>query len=180
MTARNALACLALVALSCDVGRPWPAPEPGLERMVKQQRGAAYSGSMRVPPAGAVAYGEPSSPAEAPRIDAEAMARGCENFRVICATCHGETGDGDSPVAARMEQRKPPSLHEPRLRSAPDQRIFQIISEGYGVMPSYASLLAPGERWAVVAYVRALQLSRAARLEELPQAVRGEALEALR
>ena len=183
-----ALACLALAASGCDVDRPWPAPEPGLERMVKQQRGAPFTASgffadgksMRAAPRGAVPYGETAGSEEPPRVDAASMALGREQFRVICATCHGEAGDGQSPVAAFMELRKPPSLHEPRLRALSGERLFQIIGQGYGLMPGYATVLAPHERWAVVAYVRALQLSRAARLDELPQAVRSQALEALR
>ncbi len=185
---RSPLWGLALLAAGCDVDRPWPAPEPGLERMARQERGVPYSAnaffadgkSMRAPPPGVVPYAKHAPEAEAPPLDANTMARGREHFRVICATCHGEAGDGESPVAARMEQRKPPSLYDPRRRSLSDERLFQIIGEGYGLMPGFASVLEPRERRAVVAYVRALQLSRGARLDALPASVQSEALEALR
>ena len=185
---RSRLLGFVLLVLGCDVDRPWPEPEPGLERMARQERGAPYSAnaffadgkSMRTPPAGVVPYVKHApEPRRAP-LDAKAMARGREHFRVICATCHGEAGDGESPVAEHLELRRPPSLHDPARRALSDDRLFQIIGEGYGLMPGYAGVLEPGERWAVIAYLRALQLSRRARLDELPVALRSEALETLR
>ena len=185
---RAALLGLALLGCGCDVARPWPEPEPGLERMVRQERGQPYSAnaffadgkSMRAPPAGVVPYTSQPTGAPAAPLDAAAMARGREHFRVICATCHGEAGDGESPVAARMELRKPPSLHDPLRRALSDERLFQIVSDGYGLMPGYAGMLEPSERWAVIGYLRALQLSRSAKLSELPVSLRTEALESLR
>ncbi len=94
---------------------------------------------------------------------------------MYCAACHGLAGDGDSPVARNMALRKPPSLHEPRIRALPAGRLYAVVRDGYGLMPSYAEELSVGERWAVVAYVRALQLSQGARLAELPPELRSEA-----
>jgi len=73
-----------------------------------------------------------------------------------------------------MMLRKPPSLHLARIRALPDGRIFQVATEGYGVMPSYAGDLSVAERWAVVAYVRALQLSQNVPAGSLPPAARAE------
>jgi mono/diheme cytochrome c family protein len=104
------------------------------------------------------------------RLDADLLALGRRKFDVHCATCHGVLGDGQSQVALNMSLRKPPSLHE--YRSVPDGYIFQVITRGFGLMPSYAGDLSPHERWAVVAYVRALQLSQAASLQQVPPQIR--------
>ena len=76
----------------------------------------------------------------------------------------------------KMTERPPPSLHEARIRAMSDERIFQIISEGYGMMPNYADVLRPRHRWAVVDYVRALQLSQNALVAELPDSLRHDLL----
>jgi hypothetical protein len=80
-------------------------------------------------------------------------------------------GDGDSQVALNMSLRRPPSLH--LYRDRPDGYIFQVISQGFGLMPSYAHSLSVHDRWAVVAYVRALQLSQHATVDQLPGELRG-------
>lgn len=96
---------------------------------------------------------------------------GQERFDIYCAVCHGLMGDGDSVVGRKMSLRPPPPLHSPALRALPDGRIFQIITDGYGLMPSYAAELPIPERWAVVAYLRALQLSQFAELDSLPPVI---------
>jgi hypothetical protein len=88
-----------------------------------------------------------------------------------CAVCHGVLGDGDSQVALNMSLRRPPSLH--LYRDRPDGYIFQVISRGFGLMPSYAGSISVHDRWAVVAYVRALQLSQFASVDQLPAELRG-------
>jgi mono/diheme cytochrome c family protein len=108
-------------------------------------------------------------------LDAALLARGEDRFRIFCRTCHGPVGDGESQVAENMKLRKPPSLHEPRLRQLAPGHLFRIISEGYGLMPAYADELPYRDRWAVVAFVRALQLSQNVTLVELPQNLREEA-----
>jgi mono/diheme cytochrome c family protein len=103
-------------------------------------------------------------------VTPELLQVGRRKFDVNCAVCHGLLGDGDSLVAKNMAQRPPPSLHQ-RVRLE-DGHYYQVISSGFGIMPSYASALTVEERWAVVAYVRALQLSQRARLDQAPPDVR--------
>ena len=87
------------------------------------------------------------------------LQRGRDQFNVFCAPCHSRAGDGDGMVARRGFAR-PPSYHISRLRDAPDSHLYAVISEGYGVMYPYADRIAPEDRWAIVAYIRALQLSQ--------------------
>ena len=105
------------------------------------------------------------------------LARGRERFDIYCAVCHGRTGAGDGMVVQRGFP-KPPSLHEERLRAAPAGHFFDVITQGYGVMYSYAARVEPADRWAIVAYIRALQLSQHATPDEVPPAERAK-LEAL-
>lgn len=100
---------------------------------------------------------------------------GRERFDITCAACHGILGDGASPVALHMP-RPPPPLLTPRIRAMPVGWLLRIVEEGYGLMPSYADLLTPVERWAVVAYLQALQLSQSVELATLPPSIRAEAL----
>ncbi|HEY0250590.1 MAG TPA: cytochrome c, partial [Kofleriaceae bacterium] len=81
---------------------------------------------------------------------------------VVCATCHGPEGDGNSPVADAMQRRRPPSLFEPKITALAPREMYRVITEGYGLMPSLRDLVPPKDRWAVVAYVRTLELSRRA------------------
>jgi len=104
------------------------------------------------------------------------LERGRARFAIACAVCHGIAGDGDSVVARNMQRRRPPSLHEARLVALTPGALYQVIALGYGVMPSYATLLTPDDRWAVVAYVRALQLSWSAKLAALPETVRDDVI----
>lgn len=99
------------------------------------------------------------------------MARGQQRYDVVCATCHGLLGDGQSPVARNMALRPPPSLHD--YREKPVGYLFEVVSDGFGLMPGYAAELPLEERWAVVAYVRALQRSQHAPLEQAPAEERG-------
>jgi hypothetical protein len=97
------------------------------------------------------------------------------HFETFCAPCHGLLADGQSQVAESMQYRKPPSLLEPRIRALPAGQVFAVITEGYGFMPSYAHALSVNQRWALVAYLRALQWSQGAELARLPEGVRKEA-----
>ena len=103
------------------------------------------------------------------------MATGRHRFDVFCSPCHGVTGDGQTPVARNMQLRRPPSLLDPRIRALSVGSIFTVITEGYGLMPSYAYQIRPQDRWGVVAYVRALQRRAGVALDELPPAVRADA-----
>jgi mono/diheme cytochrome c family protein len=95
---------------------------------------------------------------------------GRKRFDITCATCHGPVGDGNSIVATQMSLRPPPSLHKYSDR-APGY-IFEVITKGFGLMASYAAEMTIEERWAVVAYVRALQLSQSVTLDHIPPADR--------
>lgn len=125
-----------------------------------------------VPPAGPVsgvdAQGRPlarGGPAAAPGyanplpITPQLLARGQDRFNIFCAPCHSRAGDGDGMIARRGFPA-PPSYHTTRLRNAPDSHFYQVITKGYGVMYPYADRVAPRDRWAIVAYIRALQLSQ--------------------
>jgi mono/diheme cytochrome c family protein len=92
------------------------------------------------------------------------LARGRERFDIFCAPCHSPVGDGDGMVARRGFPH-PPSYHTERLRNAPDRHFFDAMTQGYGVMKSYADRIPAEERWAIVAYIRALQLSQYAEVK---------------
>ena len=158
----------------------------GENRQKAYQASDRYEGglAMRHPPAGTVAWRSAMDPlvatglaqdgkpvAESPvAITAATLARGRARFDVICAVCHGVLGDGESQVALNMSLRKPPSLHA--YREVGDGYLYRVLSEGFGLMPSYANELTVEDRWAVVAYVRALQLSQHAKLDQLPPEAR--------
>ena len=100
----------------------------------------------------------------APATDLALLRRGQSRYDIFCAPCHSPLGDGDGRVARRGFPH-PPSFHQARLREASDRHLFDVIGLGYGDMPSYADRLTPQDRWAVVAYVRALQLRQDARAD---------------
>ena len=102
-----------------------------------------------------------------PVVDLALLQRGQARFDVYCAPCHSIVGDGDGMVVRRGFPR-PPSFHQARLRDAPDRHLFDVITQGYGVMAPYADRVTPEDRWAVVAYIRALQLSQDAPVATLP------------
>ncbi len=88
----------------------------------------------------------------------ELLALGRKRYDITCGTCHGPQGDGQSIVGSQMALRKPPSLHD--YANRPPGYIFEVATRGFGLMASYAAELTVEERWAVVAYIRALQLAR--------------------
>ncbi len=92
-------------------------------------------------------------------VTRQSLARGRERFNIYCAVCHGATGDGNGMIVQRGFPQ-PPSFHDQRLRDAPAGHFVDVITNGYGVMYSYASRVAPEDRWAIAAYIRALQLSQ--------------------
>ena len=100
-------------------------------------------------------------------VTIEVLQRGQERFNVFCAPCHSRTGDGDGMIVRRGFTR-PPSLHDPRVRELPPGHIFRVVTLGLGAMPSYRTQVEPYDRWAIIAYVRALQLSRNATLADIP------------
>jgi mono/diheme cytochrome c family protein len=104
-------------------------------------------------------------------IDDRIMARGQERFNIYCSPCHGRTGQGDGMVV-RRGYRHPPTYHQDRLREAPVGHFFDVMTNGFGVMPDYAVQINVEDRWAIVAYIRALQLSEHAALADVPPAER--------
>jgi mono/diheme cytochrome c family protein len=104
------------------------------------------------------------------KVDDAVMRLGQKRYNITCGTCHGPLGDGDSIVGRQMALRPPPSLMD--YANRPVGYIFEVASQGHGMMASYAAELTVPERWAVVAYVRALQVSRTATLDKLPVAER--------
>jgi mono/diheme cytochrome c family protein len=186
------LACAAALA-ACDNGDALP----DWSRMIAQPKLLPYGETalfadgraMRPLPAGTIARDWIADPAvrtgqtASGNTDIEAIPvpvtralldRGRRRYAIACATCHGTAGDGDSAVARNMQRRRPPSLHEARIAALAPRALYRVIMDGYGLMPSYAKLVASDDRWAVVAYVRTLQLSWTAQLDALPPAIRDD------
>ena len=92
--------------------------------------------------------------------------RGRTQYNVFCAPCHSRVGDGNGYIPSRGFARKPPSFHIERLEKAPLGYMFGVITEGFGIMPDYASQIPARDRWRIVAYIRALQLSQHATVED--------------
>lgn len=158
-------------------------PSINFERMIDQSREKPYGEApyftdgraMRSPPDESVPVtpGDTRPGIEAGEADGAYMTRppllitrqllatGQDRFQIYCAACHGLRGDGESVVAANMSLRRPASLLDPRILAMPDGRIYQTIALGYGLMRPLTEDITTGEeRWATVAYVRALQLSQ--------------------
>jgi mono/diheme cytochrome c family protein len=101
------------------------------------------------------------------KVTPELLARGRERFDAFCSECHGRLGDGQGAVVQRGFPL-PPSYHLERLRNAPLGHFFDVMTNGYGAMASYATQVEPRDRWAIAAYIRALQLSQNAKPADLP------------
>lgn len=101
-------------------------------------------------------------------VTREVLDRGRERFNIFCAPCHSRLGDGNGFVPSRGFSRKPPSFHIARLEKAPSGYFFDVITNGFGIMPDYASQIPVTDRWNIVAYVRALQLSQNATMQDVP------------
>lgn len=99
------------------------------------------------------------------------LARGRQRYDIFCAPCHDRVGTGSGMIVLRG-YRKPPSFHIPRLREQADGYFFDVITNGFGVMPDYAQQIPVDDRWAITAYIRALQLSQAATLADVPESER--------
>jgi len=100
-------------------------------------------------------------------VTPEVMARGQQRFNIYCAPCHSELGDGNGMIVQRGYKR-PPSYHIERLRRAPIGYFFDVMTNGFGAMPDYAEQVPPADRWAIAAYIRALQLSQHATASDVP------------
>jgi mono/diheme cytochrome c family protein len=186
------LVTVAVLATACNDGLI----HLDLERMIDQRRYRSYQSceffpddrAMRTPPEGTVERDRVIDAAVAEgvvdgnyldhipiEVDRGLVARGHDRFDTFCAPCHGVAGDGDSIVAANMQLRRPPSIVDASAQAFPAGYIFRVISGGYGVMRSYAEDLTIEERWAAVAYLRALQLRSGVPLAALPVALRQRA-----
>ena len=108
-------------------------------------------------------------------VTAEVVDRGQQRYEVYCTPCHGRTGNGDGMIVERG-LRRPPSFHIDRLRNERHGYLYDVITRGFGAMPDYAAQIPVRDRWAIVAYVRALQLSQNAKLADVPPAQRAELL----
>lgn len=138
------------------------------------QKIAPYTGL--VEPGSAVIVPAHGSDQKTPPVTLAMIRRGQERYNVFCSPCHDRVGNGRGMIVLRG-LKQPPSFHEARLRSVPAQYFVQVMTEGFGVMPSYAEEVSLQDRWAIAAYVRALQYSQNARLAEIP-ANRRQELEA--
>ena len=126
---------------------------------------------------GTVARSDSLAPARQPQVTQALLHRGHERYDIFCSPCHGLTGYGDGMIVQRGFPH-PPSYHTDALRSTGDQRIYDVITKGFGAMYSYADRVPPHDRWAIVAYIRALQLSQHAPLADLPGEERQRLMEA--
>lgn len=101
----------------------------------------------------------------------EILDRGESRFNITCLPCHGKLGDGAGMVALRGF-RRPPTYHQDRLRNAPTSHFYDVMTNGFGAMPSYAEVVTPEDRWKIIAYIRALQESQNKKAGELPESDR--------
>jgi mono/diheme cytochrome c family protein len=171
---RRAALLLLLALAGCD---------ESLQRMTRQEKVKPYSGSsffadgagMRLPPEGTVPRERARDDAIRPLVTRALLERGRERFRIYCAACHGVLGDGNTVVADRMTLKRPRSLLDPGVRHMTPAKLYETITHGFGLMPAHERALSREERWAVVAYVRALELSQSVPLDELPPDVAAEA-----
>jgi mono/diheme cytochrome c family protein len=118
-----------------------------------------------LPPQGIVARDE--KPASPPPLTLALLEHGQQRFDIYCAPCHSRTGDGQGMIVQRGFPA-PPSYYIERLRAASVQHFYDVITNGYGVMYSYADRVSPEDRWAIAAYIRALQASVTRQLAEVP------------
>lgn len=185
------LGVLALFMTGCDVD---------FNRMYEQARYDEYEPSeyfsngtiMRHPPQGTVSRTQPLAPPDLPEVadgrrdgvpvervpvsvTEDVVRRGKNRYDIFCAPCHGMTGTARTQVSENMLRRPPPPLVLPPVRDYPAGRIFRAVTYGYGLMRAYDAELTLADRWAVVAYVQALQLSQAVALDALPPAMQTEA-----
>jgi mono/diheme cytochrome c family protein len=101
-------------------------------------------------------------------ITKEVLERGRERFNIYCAPCHSPLGDGNGFIPSRGFSIKPPSYHTARLQKAPLGHFYDVISNGFGIMSDYSAQIPPRDRWDIVAYIRALQLSQNATKADVP------------
>ena len=106
-------------------------------------------------------------------VTKDVIERGEDRYNVYCSPCHDRLGNGNGMIVSRGF-RKPPSYHTDRLRQVPNGYIYDVITNGFGAMQDYSAQIPPRDRWAIVAYVRALQLSQNASLNDVPADARAQ------
>ena len=149
--------------------------------MSDQSKYKEYEGSpvfandrtVQAPPEGTVARETDTRDlmSQRPQMSVALIERGQQQFNIFCSACHGYTGDADGMVVQRGFPQ-PPSLHDARLIAAPDSHFIDVITNGHGVMYSYADRVSVADRWAITAYIRALQLSRMGTTADIPSKLR--------
>lgn len=166
------LLCLVLLAACDDMNH-----QPRYDSYEKSSL-FADGKAMQAPPQGTVARDDPGQAAALairPAMTLDLLRRGQERFGIYCTPCHDAAGYGDGTVPARGFPH-PPSFHIDRLRNAPSRYFVDVMTNGHGVMYSYADRVSPSDRWAIAAYIRALQFSQNAAASSLPQQDRDKAL----
>ena len=103
----------------------------------------------------------------------ELLARGQQRFEIYCTPCHSRMGDGNGMIVQRG-LKHPPSYHEPRLKQQPLSYFYDVMTNGFGAMLNYKAQVAPADRWAIAAYIRALQLSQDAKMADVPESERSK------
>ena len=106
-------------------------------------------------------------------VTKDVLDRGQERFNVYCSPCHGRTGEGNGMVVQRGF-RAPPTYHQERLRNVPVGYFFDVMTNGFGAMQDYSAQVTVPDRWAIAAYIRVLQLSRHATVDDVPADRRGD------
>ena len=166
MTPRATLCAIALATTLTACGR---------QRMDSEPRYDPYAASGRFP------HGQSALPAvegtlpitatdePPPERTRALLERGRERYGIYCSVCHGPFGDGDGVIVERDGFPAPPSLHDERVRAATDQHYWDVVTHGYGIMYSYAQRLPSRDRWAVIGFVRVLQLARHADVSRHPE-----------
>jgi mono/diheme cytochrome c family protein len=153
---RYAAICLFLLLSGCT------------QKMADQPRYDTYEpGSARPIPAGTVPRDAPDPQPALTAVTMDVLTRGRQRYDIYCSPCHGYAGFGDGFVARRGFRRLPQSFHTDAMRAAPPAHFFDVMTNGFGAMPSYAFQVDVPDRWAIAAYIRALQLSQSATLQDL-------------
>ena len=146
----------------------------GCDRMAKQAKDKPYEGRgapSEQPSAAAGTVARETVDTSVPKLDLALLERGRERFDIYCAPCHGRTGDAKGIIVQRGFP-SPPSYHSDRLRAASEQHLFDVITNGYGDMYPFGRRIAVPDRWAIIAYIRALQLSQHSDVATLTAAAR--------
>lgn len=120
-----------------------------------------------LPPPRIVARDEPLNPPPPPPVTMALLKRGQQRFDIYCTPCHSKIGDGQGMIV-QAGFPAPPSYYIDRLEKAPIEHFYEVITHGYGAMYSYADRVSPADRWAIVAYIRALQASASASIADVP------------